>query len=251
MLLLATDLDGTFLGGSDLHKQLLYEQLSSRADIILVFVTGRGLQSVMPLLVDPQIPNPAYIICDVGATVLNGSTLEPIQPLQADIESKWPGSEIVHHALNGVKNLRPQPVPQNRRCSYFYDDHIDLDHLKSVVDSVNCDLIISAGKFVDVLPAGVNKGATLMQLVTVLGIPGDRILVAGDTMNDLSLYKTGYHGVVVGQAEEILIDAVNKIKSVYIAEEAGAGGILEGLRNIPGFGNYLGPEKIFSSDKVV
>src|SRR4051794_5413243 len=98
MLLLATDLDGTFLGGSDLHKQLLYEQLSTRTDISVIFVTGRGLQSVMPLLNDPQIPNPSYIICDVGATVLNGATLDPVQPLQAQIESKWPGSEVVHGA---------------------------------------------------------------------------------------------------------------------------------------------------------
>ena len=41
-MLLATDLDGTFLGGKSLHKQLLYQFIRDQQDIRLVFVTGRG-----------------------------------------------------------------------------------------------------------------------------------------------------------------------------------------------------------------
>ena len=87
-MLLATDLDGTFLGGKSLHKQLLYQFIRDQQDIQLVFVTGRGLESVIPLLNDPIIPNPDYIICDVGATIVNGHTLEPVESLQASIEKK-------------------------------------------------------------------------------------------------------------------------------------------------------------------
>ncbi len=80
-MLLATDLDGTFLGGLPEHRQSLYQLLNQSQDIQLVFVTGRGLEAVMPLLADPAVPVPDYIICDVCGTVVTGDTLQPVQPL--------------------------------------------------------------------------------------------------------------------------------------------------------------------------
>jgi len=161
MLILATDLDGTFLGGRSVHKQQLYRLIREREDIRLVFVTGRGLETVIPLLNDPVIPNPDYIICDVGATIVNGHTLEPIQPLQAGIEHKWPGRLVMQNKLKKVRGLRWQPVPQVRRCSFFFDETTDFDHLQRIADASGCDVLKSAGKFVDVLPGGVNKGSSL------------------------------------------------------------------------------------------
>jgi HAD superfamily hydrolase (TIGR01484 family) len=239
MLLLATDLDGTFLGGTNAHKQQLYRLIQETPGLKLIFVTGRGLGTVMPLLHDKEIPTPDYIICDVGATVLNGKTLEPIQPLQSQIEKKWPGSTLVRQKLKQVKGLRYQEVPQNRRCSFFLDLQTDVIHLNEVAIDLGCDVLISAGKFIDVLPHGVNKGSTLTKLIGFLNLSPGNILVAGDTMNDLSLYETGYKGVVVGEAEELLLDAVSGFKSVYIAEESGAGGILEAMANDAGFHSFI------------
>src|SRR5690554_6194109 len=78
-LILATDLDGTFLGGSAEDQRRLYQTLRNMPGSVLIFVTGRGLESVLPLLGDPSIPDPDYIICDVGATVVHGETLQPVQ----------------------------------------------------------------------------------------------------------------------------------------------------------------------------
>ena len=80
-MLLATDLDGTFLGGRQADRLKLYRLIREQENIRLMFVTGRGIESVMPLLDNPVIPDPDYIICDVGATILNGQTLEPVQPI--------------------------------------------------------------------------------------------------------------------------------------------------------------------------
>lgn len=85
-LLLATDLDGTFLGGNEADRQRLYSFFEEdRADTVLIYVTGRGLETVIPLLSDPVLPRPDIIVCDVGATVVHGDDLEPIQPLQNQI----------------------------------------------------------------------------------------------------------------------------------------------------------------------
>ena len=67
-LMLATDLDGTFLAGSPAHRQQLYRLVDRHPEIRLTFVTGRGLEAVMPLLSDPSLPRPDYVICDVGGT---------------------------------------------------------------------------------------------------------------------------------------------------------------------------------------
>jgi len=244
MLLLATDLDGTFLAGKSAYKQQLYRLMRERPDVLLVFVTGRGLETVIPLLNDPVIPNPHYIICDVGATIVNGLTLEPIQPLQAAIEEKWPGHLAIYNRLKDVDGLQWQEVPQMRRCSFFYNKHTNLDEVNSISKSLGCDALVSAEKYVDILPPGVNKGSSLLQLVNLLNLPAKQILVAGDTLNDLSLYNTGYKGVVVGEAEEKLMEATKDMLHVYQADKAGCGGILESLDHFHEFRSYFPEEEI-------
>lgn len=228
-MLLATDLDGTFLGGKSLHKQTLYRHIRERDDIKLVFVTGRGLESVLSILNDPIIPNPDYIICDVGATIVNGHTLEPIEPLQGSIEQKWPGRLRIEETLAHLNDLNYQEVPQQRRCSFFTASETVIENVRESVTALECEVIYSAGKFLDVLPQGVNKGSSLKQLISFLGIDEKDVLVAGDTLNDLAMYNCGFKGVVVGNAEASLVKAIKGMKQVYYARSAGAGGILEAM----------------------
>lgn len=229
-MLLATDLDGTFLGGKTSDRFKLYRLIREEQNIRLVFVTGRGMESVLPLLDDSIIPNPDYIICDVGATILNGQSLEPIQPIQSQIEKKWPGALVIRKKLRKIKGLELQKVPQQRRCSYYFDEHTDIGKIKELVSEFGCDVLQSAGRYLDILPGGVNKGSTLMQLIKMIDLDARQVLVAGDTLNDLAMYKTGYKGVVVGDAEEALIRATKNIPTVYHAQKPGPGGILESLQ---------------------
>lgn len=231
MLLLASDLDGTLLGGNHEEKHELYNILSANPAVRLVFVTGRGLGSILPLLNDPFIPNPDYIIADVGATVLDGKTLQPIEPLHSEILSRWPGDHRVREHLGSVPGLREQPVPMERRCSYYFHEQLDIDLIEKLAAEIGCDVIVSAGKFVDILPGGINKGFTLTKLMEMLRVPEEEVLVAGDTLNDLSLFQTGYRGVVVGGAEERLVQATAGQSQVYQAERLGCGGILQALHH--------------------
>ncbi|WP_046368078.1 HAD-IIB family hydrolase [Flavihumibacter petaseus] len=231
MLLLATDLDGTLLGGNYEEKHELYSIISANPSVRLVFVTGRGLPSILPLLNDPFIPNPDYIIADVGATVVDGKTLLPVEPLHTEIMSRWPGEALVRERLKQVPHLREQVVPMDRRCSYYLHEQLDITEVKSIANGLGCDVIVSAGKFVDVLPGGINKGFTLRRLMEMLNVPEKEVLVAGDTLNDLSLFETGYKGVVVGGAEKELLDATSGHQHVYQAERLGCGGILQALHH--------------------
>ena len=55
------------------------------------------------------------------------------------------------------------------------------------------------------------------------------MLVAGDTLNDLSLFETGLKGVAVGNSEQGLMEKVAGRDNVHVAQSHGAGGVLEAI----------------------
>lgn len=195
----------------------------------LIFVTGRGLESVLPVLADPMVPTPDWIIADVGATVVSGHDLRPVLPLQGQLAQSWPGALAVLDALSDFDGLHRQEVPQERRCSFLCDESALTDRLREAVEALGCDLLFSAGRYFDVLPRGISKGSTLLKLAEQEGLDLEGIVVAGDTLNDLSLYETGLKGVVVGSAETALVRRVRDRAEVFIARRDGCGGIIDGL----------------------
>ncbi len=231
-VVLATDLDGTLLAGSLPARRHLRELFSGNIPHAkLIFVTGRGIESILPLLNDPMIPRPDYIIADVGATVVFGDTLLPIFPLQQKISDAWPGTQQVLSALEPFSYLTRQSVPQERRCSFFVNEGEIDDALKDTVESLGCELLFSAQKYLDILPKGIGKGSTLRKLCEHLNLHHDCIVTAGDTLNDLSMFKEGFASIVVGGAEPALIHEVHDCKEVYLASKEGCAGIIEGLKH--------------------
>jgi len=239
-VILATDLDGTFLGGNETQRRTLYDTIRNMPEAVVVFVTGRGFQSIVPLLEDPEIPDPRYIIADVGATVIDGGTREPVGAIQDDIEARWPGTERVMEVLGDFDFLRYQEVPQERRCSFLIDENeLDrslpevIEEIRAIVDEeLDCDLLLSARQYLDVLPRGVSKGRALLDLLEHTGLDQDRVVVAGDTLNDMSLFECDLKGIVVGEAEAELRDRVSALGGqAHLAAAPGCGGILEGLHH--------------------
>ncbi|ALK95356.1 glucosylglycerol-phosphate synthase [Massilia sp. WF1] len=229
-LVLATDLDGTLLAGSGDARRQVRELFSGGLEgATLVFVTGRGLESVMPLLSDPTIPTPHYIIADVGSTIVRGRDLRPVEPLHHETAANWPGSHAVVKALAGFPGLQRQSVPQERRCSFLSSEAGVTPALRAAVESLGCDLLFSAGRYLDVLPRGVCKGSALRRLADAAGFDHSQVVVAGDTLNDLSLFEAGFKGIAVGGSEPALVARVRRMKHAYIADGEGCDGILEGL----------------------
>ena len=70
---LATDLDGTLIPLEENRQnqddlQILATQLVQR-EVTLLFVTGRHLDSVLEAINEFRLPQPEWIICDVGTSL--------------------------------------------------------------------------------------------------------------------------------------------------------------------------------------
>ncbi|MGA4323907.1 glucosylglycerol-phosphate synthase [Ectopseudomonas hydrolytica] len=237
-MLLATDLDGTFLAGDPEDRLSLYQTIAAHPEIQLAYVTGRSLEAVLPLLADPTLPQPDFIIADVGATLVHGDSLQPIQPLQSVVDALWPGESQVASAIAAF-GLERQDVPQARRCSYFCTpEQAANPALREIADELGCDLLYSAELYLDFLPRGVNKGSSLRALADWLELDHDQVLAAGDTLNDLAMLSASFHGVCVGQSESALLEATANHSRTMHASRPGCGGILEAFAHFGFLGEH-------------
>ncbi|MDP1631131.1 MAG: HAD-IIB family hydrolase [Caulobacter sp.] len=231
-LILATDLDGTFLGGDEEHRAALYHHISTRDDALLIFVTGRDIDFIADLIRSPGMPRPHYIVGDIGTSVFHGQTLMPVAELEAPITAAWnDAGDRVKRLLASEPGLVLQETPFRHRVSYDYDPALLSPRSVAKVEAAGFDCLLSADRFFDVLPRGVSKGPTLLRLVETLGLDSENVLVAGDTMNDLSLFQTGLKGVAVGNSEPRLKAAIRGMKNVYSSSSPGAAGIADAIRH--------------------
>ena len=107
---LATDLDGTFLGGSAAQRTTLYDWIAQRRDeIVLIFVSGRGID-FMRGLADELPVQPDHMVGDVGTSVACGPAYEPLPHLEQWLDANWPAdAHARRYAL-----LRRQPMAQEQ-----------------------------------------------------------------------------------------------------------------------------------------
>ena len=129
---LATDLDGTFipLDGNDQHRRdmrILVGLLVAR-NTQLVYVTGRHLESVMQGMTDFELPQPDWMICDVGTSLLKAQQsgeyllIDQYQQHQADIISDMPINSLKEQ-LSLIDGLRCQEEEKQSqfKMSYYVD----------------------------------------------------------------------------------------------------------------------------------
>ena len=260
-MVLATDLDGTLAHGDPALRARLVAWLRARPGAALIYVSGRAPAAVTELAERVALPEPDVLIADVGTSVLRGLGPGRIDEIELELEDLWPGAHPVRERLAGLTELALQDVRAPRRVSYWIepvrrlrpeaadpyaapagDDRSLGAEAAALAASVGAraaerladldvDVLVSSNAFLDVLPRGVNKGSTLRRVLAWLGAPDDVCVVAGDSLNDLDLFETGFKGIVVGNCEPALRRRVAGMERVYQAREEGVAGLVEGLRH--------------------
>lgn len=231
---LATDLDGTFLGGAEADRHRLYEWIETNRETIgLIFVTGRDPRFIADMCATGALPWPEYVIGDVGTTIarVEAGKIAPIAALEEDIAARWRDmGDTVRAKLSGFPGLTLQDTDFRYRVSYDLNPDAFDDAAKTKVEAMGLDWLISDNRFFDVLPKGVSKGPSIRRLVDHLDMDAARVLVAGDTLNDLSMLECGLPAVAVGNSEPDLVSRVAHLPHVHYATAHGAAGIMEAIR---------------------
>ncbi|MEI4487455.1 HAD family hydrolase [Frigidibacter sp. MR17.14] len=233
---LATDLDGTFLGGTPEMRKSLYDWIEARREAVgLIFVTGRDPGFIAELCGSGGAPWPDYVVGDVGTTIAGvdrgAGGLAPIAALESHIRDAWQDrGDWIRSVLKDAPGLSEQQTPFRHRVSYHWDPVAYDPASVAELEAAGLDILISHGCYLDVLPGGVSKGPSLLRLLEQLSIPKDRVLVAGDTLNDLSMFLTGLHGAVVGESEAGLLEATRSLPLARHCDLPGTGGIAEAIR---------------------
>jgi len=232
-LIIATDLDGTFLEGSDSEKGQFYQFLSQAKDnIAVIFVTGRTLGLVKNLYDGSFDFIPDYIIADHGSVIVKGDNFEYVEDVQSQIIKKW--EQAKHDELKFLLNtqaVQEQPFNPPYRHAYYYHKGLFDKSIIPKILSLGFECTLSHDVYLDILPATIGKGSTLKKLIDNMGCNSDKVITCGDSLNDLPLFEAGYKSIAVSNSEPALLTKIEKMGNVFLSKFPGISGIKDGLNN--------------------
>ncbi len=232
--LLITDIDNTLLGDRASLEKLI--ELLDRHSSSLAWgvATGRSLELTMEVITEHDIPNPDILICSVGATIYYGPDLRVDKGWQQHISYQWHPDRI-KEVLGDLPFLEFQPAEGQHhfKISFLMDNksgHIEKVEKRLREARLNCEIIYSHGRFLDILPHRASKGKAIKYLQYKWNIPVNHVMVAGDSGNDEDMLRSGPCALVVGNHSEELSHLEGRRK-IYFSKREYAAGIIDGLRH--------------------
>lgn len=244
-LALATDLDGTFLEGNHETKNFFYNKfLQLQKEVLLIYVTGRPVETVKRFCSHGFLPHPHFVIGDHGTHVVDGTYFYPVESLQNPIIQRWNnGSGLLTELLRDEVGIQLQPINPPYRVAYYYDPDLLQSQTLEKITNAGFDFVQSCDMYLDILPKGVSKGSTLLNLIKYLDINPEIVITSGDSLNDLSLFQTGLKSIAVSNSEPKLLEKINKLNNVYASPFPGLLGVMDGIQFYDKF-------HLFSLDKL-
>lgn len=178
---LVSDLDGTWIPErgrqSDLRR--LEASVQRQKGTVLTFATGRTFTSAMQLIQKWQLMEPDHLITDVGCALWHrwGKGIYEEDAVYASmVSARWAGDNA--ERLLGFwlpKSVRRQfGVAATRRLALQPAPNVPMKKAeKDLRDSMRAcgmraDVLASQGRFLDVLPRGVDKGFAVSYLQSLL-----------------------------------------------------------------------------------
>ncbi|MDF2066177.1 HAD-IIB family hydrolase [Bacillus sp. Cr_A10] len=226
--MLATDLDGTLVGDPSALQRLLQHYENSNIEVELVYITGRHFASVSSLIEIENLPNPDILITDVGAAIYTSEKLTEDTTWEKKMHTNWHPERIIKLA-SFFPALQRQTLPSTKRISFTVDQNEEVvkQFEKALVEeNIPHKLIFSSNRDVDILPENSGKGEALNYILQNYANEGVKVLIAGDSGNDMDMLALGHPSVIVGNAQLELVQMKNH-PYLYRATEHFAGGIYE------------------------
>ena len=234
--LFCSDLDNTLLGNPESARRFVvaWKSLPAVRRPLLVYNSGRLVADMERLVAEGQLLMPDYHIGGVGTRIFDVRTKKNLDKFSAHIRAGWDRAQVEKIA-GETPGIRPQPaeLQEEFKSSWFLDNALPavLRELEQrLADAgIEAGIVYSSQRDLDVVPRKATKGGALQWLANRLGIPFERILVAGDTGNDSSMFRLpGVKGIIVENALPELFEATVDLP-VYSSRHVMADGVLDGL----------------------
>jgi len=256
MTVLITDLDGTLIplpdepqNGEDLMKLSAYLATNQ---IPLVYCTGRDYHSTHQLPQRFPLPDPEWIICDVGSSLYRRdgagrfSLVEEYREQMHQLASAMPIPVLREKIVQLGGMIFQEDFHQGEfKLSFYAKAHerdAKAEQINNFLRENNApySLVTSIDPWakialIDVLPQGVTKGYAIGWLVEHASWEPQRVIFAGDSGNDFAALTAGYRAILVGNAERPLASAVTAAHQeagwegrLFLAEGRATSGVLEG-----------------------
>ncbi|NDP28156.1 MAG: HAD-IIB family hydrolase [Flavobacterium sp.] len=237
--LLVTDIDGTLIEPKLKNpglKELKTYLLNRSRKMAFALASGRNLELVKKVIEEEQLPVPDFIICSVGTEIYytNGSDYVLDKGWATFLAGRWKREDIAFRLQNIPWLKMQEEAAQNPfKISYYYD--IEKYNYQQLVDVLGkgwykVNIIPSHGKYIDFLPKRASKGNAIKFLGHKWAIPLSKVIAAGDSGNDIDMFRSSIKAIVVGNRSVELAD-YQTTKNIYVAKNSASSGILEGLNH--------------------
>lgn len=231
--LIVSDVDGTMLGDDSALESLAAWLAPRRDSIQLVYNSGRSTDSLRRSVAKTLLPKPDALIGNVGTQVESFDTSTPLGDWPV-LSGAWDQNVVrqVFQEIEGVA-LQPAGFQSQHKVSYFAYDaseaQIGAWQAQLEAAGLNVKIVYSSQRDLDILPTGIDKGTATAHLADAWKVPLDRVIVCGDTGNDIAMFEQGFLGIVVGNALPEL-KSLNSPR-IFQASDHFAAGVGEGLRH--------------------
>lgn len=229
--LFVSDIDHTLLGDDAALDQFAKWYHEHRDSLRLAYNSGRFRPSVEHSIAETALPSPDAIVGGVGTEIYLSAEKHNLSGWPATGES-W-NLDVIWSVLRTHKELDPQPEEfQSRYKASCFGDDLPSEFIELLGEQLHAlgqevEIVYSSQLHLDVLPRDTNKGGATARLAAHWDIPPERVLVAGDSGNDLAMFQQGFLGIVVGNGHAELKALCGE--RVFVAERHHAAGVLEGL----------------------
>lgn len=237
--LFSSDLDGTLAGNSEAEERFAdaWDKLDPATRPILVYNSGRLIEDMQMFLPQTSLPTADILIGGVGTMLSNIGEADEGALYTASLGQPFENRSI--RAIlekMGAASLQPDRFQHAHKSSWYLHDastetiaRIEQDLQQA---GQNVRVVYSSARDLDILPAGIDKGAALSWLCGRMNIGLDEVVVAGDTGNDSSMFLLDdVRGIVVGNALPELQALASERPNIYVAQQRIADGVLEGFQH--------------------
>lgn len=272
--LVALDVDGTVIHEDETLSHEVVEAVRRVRDSghAVTLATGRSWETTRPILETLGL-EPEYVVCANGAITLKRDpaleggyrrdlveTFDP-GPVLDRIRGGLPDGKFMVEDATGrrlytegmqdwnldnatlveFEDLAATPVTRVVVVSPAHEPQ----EFVELIDTLGLHQVsyaIGWTAWLDIAPDGVNKGTALERVRGILGVPKQRVFVAGDGSNDIEMFQwagDGGRAIAMGQAADDLKAVATEVTGTVLED-----GLVTALESLPGFVHSIGATSV-------